>query len=79
VAIAQPIKVEMNLKYTPKELRLRIHDDGCGFESHGLDKSKAGHYGLVEIRERVKSLAGNLALNSQPGKGTEILVMVPIG
>ena len=37
-----------------------------------------GHFGLVGIRERAKSIAGNLSLKSHPGQGTEILVSVSL-
>jgi PAS domain S-box-containing protein len=69
-------EVAVTLDYMPKELQLRIRDNGRGFESDGPEASKAGHFGLVGIRERTKRLAGNLLLNSQPGQGTEILVVV---
>jgi signal transduction histidine kinase len=75
---AHPTQVEVDLNYSPAELRLRIRDDGVGFNSSGPDGSKNGHFGLVGIRERVKSIAGNLSLSSQPGQGTEIQVRVPL-
>ena len=75
---ARPAEVEVSLECTPNELRLRIRDDGCGFNPHGPDASKTGHFGLVGIRERAKSIAGNLSLKSHPGQGTEILVSVSL-
>ena len=75
---ARATKVEVHLDYSSDEVRLRIRDDGCGFNPHGPDASKAAHFGLVGIRERVKSIAGNLSLKSHPGQGTEILVSVSL-
>ena len=75
---ARATKVEVHLDYSSDEVRLRIRDDGCGFNPHGPDASKAGHFGLVGIRERAKSIAGNLSLKSHPGQGTEILVSVSL-
>ncbi len=85
---ARATKVDVHLDYSSDEVRLRIRDDGCGFNPHGPDASKAGHYGpdaskaghfgLVGIRERAKSIAGNLSLKSHPGQGTEILVSVSL-
>src|SRR2546426_10120393 len=57
---ARATKVDVHLDYSSDEVRLRIRDDGCGFNPHGPDASKAGHFGLVGIRERAKSIAGNL-------------------
>jgi signal transduction histidine kinase len=71
-----PTEVEVTLEYSPRELRLQIQDNGCGFDLDGPDGKKAGHFGLIGIRERTKRLAGNLSLSSQPGQGTEILVAV---
>jgi signal transduction histidine kinase len=75
---ARPTEVEVSLECTPNELQLRIRDDGRGFNPHGPDGSKDGHFGLVGIRERAKSIAGNLSLKSHPGRGTEILVSVSL-
>jgi signal transduction histidine kinase len=75
---AHPTQVEVDLNYSSAELRLRIRDDGCGFNPQGPDGAKDGHFGLVGIRERAKSVAGDLSLKSQPGKGTEILVTVKL-
>ncbi|GHV52673.1 hypothetical protein FACS1894181_15940 [Bacteroidia bacterium] len=51
-------------------IALTVSDDGCGFdlsaESRGM--------GLRNIRTRVESFKGNLDIDSQPGKGTEIHV-----
>jgi signal transduction histidine kinase len=73
---ANPTEVEVMLEYLSKELRLRIRDNGRGFEPNGSDGAKDGHFGLLGIRERTKRIGGNLSLTSQPGNGTEILVTV---
>ena len=75
---AHSTEVEVTLEYLTKELRLRIRDNGCGFDTNGSAGTKEGHFGLLGIRERTKRLAGNLSLNSRPGKGTEILVTISI-
>jgi len=74
---AHPTEVEVKLQCAPSELQLRIRDNGCGFNPTGRDGAKTGHFGLVGIRERAKSVAGNLSLKSQPGQGTEIVVRLP--
>lgn len=51
-------------------LRLRITDDGCGFEA---DEHPPG-FGLVSMRERVTALGGSLEVRSSPGSGTEVEV-----
>jgi len=74
---AHSTQVEVNLQYSAKELQLRIRDNGCGFHPDASDGAKAGHFGIVGICERVKALAGNVAFNSRPGQGTEVIVRLP--
>jgi signal transduction histidine kinase len=73
---AGPSNIEVTLECNPTELRLRVRDNGRGFNPNSQNGSKNGHFGLVGLHERTKTIAGNLLLNSQPGKGTEVLVTV---
>ena len=73
---ARPAQVEVSLEFASDELRLRIRDDGRGFGPEGAKVTKNGHFGLMGMRERAKSLRGNFSLSSQPGHGTEISVTV---
>jgi PAS domain S-box-containing protein len=57
-------------------VRLLIEDQGAGFEPEEVRK-KAG-IGLSSMRERVRLLNGAISYKSQPGKGTQIEVFVPI-
>jgi len=75
---ARPAQVEVSLEFASDELRLRVRDDGRGFNPQGPDGAKAGHLGLLGIRERTKSLGGKLSLSSQPGQGTELVVTVSL-
>ena len=49
-------------------IALTVQDDGCGFDLSAESKGM----GLRNIRSRVESFNGNLDIDSQPGKGTEI-------
>lgn len=73
-ARAQHLQVELN--YVRDRVKLRVQDDGCGFDS--TQPSPNGHFGLVGMRERVTSLGGQLRVNSRPQAGTEIIVEVPL-
>jgi len=73
---AHPTEVEVSLAFNTKSVRLRIRDDGCGFDAKNLARSKDGHFGLLGIQERVESIGGGLSVHSQPGEGTEIAVTV---
>lgn len=54
--------------------RLRIADDGCGFDP-GI--ARPGHFGLLTMRERAEALGGTLAVSSAPAQGTALAVSVP--
>ena len=57
-----------------------IEDDGSGFDmtAHAsLDAAERG-LGLASMEERVRTLGGSLALDSEPGKGTRISFRIPV-
>jgi signal transduction histidine kinase len=64
----------VTLSYMEDEVTLDIRDDGHGFNHHSLDD---GGYGLTAMRERVTELAGELAVESEPGAGTAVSARVP--
>jgi PAS domain S-box-containing protein len=74
---ARPTKVEVVLDFTAKEVQLQIQDNGCGFEPTACEVSKAGHFGLLGMKERVASRSGMLSVDSAPGRGTRLLVTIP--
>jgi two-component system sensor histidine kinase UhpB len=57
-------------------LDLRIADDGRGFDA--TDTRRRPGLGLISIDERVRLVGGEVQLWSQPGRGTEIRVHVPM-
>lgn len=57
------------------ELLLTIADDGCGLSTALEGERKT--YGLLGMRERVDMLGGRLAIDSAPGRGTHIEVIIP--
>ena len=57
-------------------MRLRIEDDGAGFDPSAVP---AGRFGLVGMSERARLMGGTLTVESAPGAGTAIDVTVPLG
>lgn len=76
---ARPTQVQVNLEFGDKDVQLRVRDNGCGFDPEGREANKAGHFGLVGIRERIEALGGSLFLHSGRGAGTEIVATVRTG
>lgn len=69
-------RVEVRLVVSHPVLRLRISDDGRGFDASA--RGGEGHLGLVGMSERVELLNGTLELLSRPGEGTRVAVAIPI-
>jgi signal transduction histidine kinase len=61
--------------YGRRELRLEVRDDGRGFDP--ARAAPDGHFGLVGLRERAGTLGGQLTVESAPGRGTAVLVVIP--
>jgi ligand-binding sensor domain-containing protein/signal transduction histidine kinase len=68
-------RVEIRLTLGDGRLELTVADDGCGLPPDGACRSGNG---LTNMRQRVAELGGTFELNSQPGAGTKIRVLVPI-
>ena len=58
------------------QLRLTVADDGTGFDPRAA--RAAGSLGLVSMGERVRYAGGRLAIDSRPGAGTRVEVLVPL-
>jgi signal transduction histidine kinase len=66
----------VRLDASQEELHLTIADSGIGFHPSG----RGGHdgLGLISMRERLRLVGGRLSLQSQPSRGTEVHVHVPL-
>ena len=60
------------------KLRMRVADNGDGFEQTDAFSEIGGHFGILGMRERAERLGGELQLHSEPGEGTEVEVTVPL-
>jgi signal transduction histidine kinase len=60
----------------PAAVRLEISDDGAGVTTDGRP-SGAGGFGLLGIRERAAQLGGRMSMESAPGQGSTLTVVVP--
>ena len=60
-----------------RQLHVVIGDDGLGFDPSTHERSPK-KFGLASMRERAEGLGGQLAIESQRGRGTRILVELPI-
>jgi signal transduction histidine kinase len=69
--------VEVTVGIDETGVRLKVKDDGRGFDVAAADERKT--FGLLGIRERAIMLGGEVSIHSSPGGGTEIAVSIPYG
>ncbi len=69
--------VHISLEGDAARVRLRVRDDGVGFNPRRLDSLPGGGIGLRNIRERVEHFGGRFNLLSAAG-GTELDVTLPL-
>jgi signal transduction histidine kinase len=74
---AQASKIEAEITYDDRFLRLRIRDDGKGIDPKLLRTGRVGHWGLPGMRERAQQIGGKLELWSEVGAGTEVELRIP--
>ncbi|WP_314172959.1 GAF domain-containing sensor histidine kinase [Streptomyces winkii] len=71
-------RVGVTLAYGGAGARLRVTDDGLGFDPQAVRKA-GRHLGLVSMRDRAGGVGGTLTVESEPGKGAVIELEVPGG
>ena len=72
-------KVDVRLASSEKEVVLQIADDGKGFDPTVLDiEMQSEGFGLQGMQERVRMLEGEFEIVTAPGKGTQIIIRVPV-
>jgi signal transduction histidine kinase len=70
---ARASRVTVSLATHNGGVRLRIHDDGVGFDPLAARELVGdGHFGLAGMRERVEMVGGRLVVDSVPGEGTTV-------
>jgi PAS domain S-box-containing protein len=80
-ARASSVTVTMSVEDGPlrgagtRHLAVHIADDGLGFDPGEVP---AGHMGLDTMRQRIAALSGEYWIESAPGRGTTVRVLVPL-
>jgi signal transduction histidine kinase len=71
------VQIAVLLEGRDGRLRFEVRDDGCGFAQNGDSRGHQGA-GLLNMRDRVAAIGGELAVVSAPGHGTRVVGSVPI-
>ncbi len=74
---AQATKASLSLKYESGELLVEYQDNGIGFEAdRAMKENTRDGTGLTNIQSRIKSLKGELTVESKPGQGIRVFIKV---
>jgi ligand-binding sensor domain-containing protein/signal transduction histidine kinase len=74
---ARAKNIEIELKYSLRNLRLSVRDNGCGIGREILRSGRDGHWGLSGMKERADRIGARLHVWSSASAGTEIELTVP--
>ena len=77
---AQVKNARLSIKKDNSNIRICCEDGGVGFTySHkGLSKEEKEGFGLFSIKERLDHLGGHLEIESQPNRGTQVILVAPL-
>ncbi len=73
---AAATSADVALQFGPDAVMLSVKDDGKGFDP--TVASPLGHYGLANMRERARKVGGEMRIESTPGAGSAISIIVPL-
>ncbi len=77
---AKATRVNVGLDIDPKRLKVTIGDNGVGFDMDTVlrDPDKWDHFGIRGILERARLVGGEGKIESKKGRGTTIVVNIPL-
>jgi signal transduction histidine kinase len=70
-------RVEAEIEYLPRKLRVVVRDDGTGIDPEALRTGRNSHWGLAGMRERAASIGAKVRVWSKRGEGTEVEISLP--
>lgn len=70
-------KFQICISFDTEKIEIKVSDDGIGFELESISLNRK-NFGLLIIRERVSLLSGKIKIDTEKGKGTSVLIEVPI-
>jgi signal transduction histidine kinase len=74
---SQATRIEIELEYGLRRLRVLVRDNGCGIDPQVLQTGREGHWGLSGMRERAERIDARLHVWSSVSSGTEVELSVP--
>ena len=76
VRYADVDQASVNVNIDAQEITLEIQDHGRGFDLVKLDPRLS--FGITGMKERIRSLGGELTIQTRPGEGTLVKAEIPL-
>ncbi|MBI4788369.1 MAG: GAF domain-containing sensor histidine kinase [Chloroflexi bacterium] len=77
-AHAQAKRACVRVRFGPREVRVEIADDGCGFDMVRVTNEPRTQLGLMGMQERAESVGGKLDVWSRVGEGARVELTIPM-
>jgi len=75
---AKASRIKVKFREKQEQLEITVKDNGKGFNYHpDLVRLRNTGFGLFSILERMQDLGGSIEIDSQPGKGTTVILIIP--
>ena len=77
---SQATSAQVLVEFQDGKTMITVKDNGKGFQLQSPmgDLTKTGKLGLAGMKERARLLGGSLKVESEPGKGTTVIVEAPV-
>jgi signal transduction histidine kinase len=77
---AEANSVMISIDTDEQNMRVNVDDNGSGFDvsNTSFEVAPTGGFGLFQLRERLDHLGGQLRIESTPGEGTRVSLIVPL-
>ncbi len=78
---ADGARIHVSVTRQDGNLVATVQDEGPGFDVAAVTKEydRRGSLGLVNMQDRARLLDGHLSIDSTPGRGTRVMLVVPLG
>lgn len=73
---AQADRIDASLQFAEGNIRMEVHDNGIGFDPRETADKKT--LGLLGMKERTLLMGGTFEIIGHPGKGTSVIINVPV-
>jgi two-component system sensor histidine kinase UhpB len=68
--------VRLIMRQTSESISVKIHDNGRGITT--VERDDPSSIGVLGMRERAELIGARLAITARPGKGSAVLIVVPL-